>query len=86
MPKAAPSSPLYDVVLYGASGFVGRQTVAYFAAHPQVKATGLRWALGGRSADKLEAVRKECGAKQRALWWLRRTMQWPWMLWPAMPV
>src|SRR3990167_7831612 len=25
----------YDVVLYGASGSVGRQTVAYFARHPQ---------------------------------------------------
>jgi short subunit dehydrogenase-like uncharacterized protein len=23
----------FDVVLYGASGFVGRQTVAYFAQH-----------------------------------------------------
>jgi short subunit dehydrogenase-like uncharacterized protein len=48
----------WDVVLYGASGFVGRQTVAYFAQH----ATGVRWALGGRSADKLEAVRAACGA------------------------
>lgn len=52
----------YDVVLYGASGFVGRQTVAYFARHPQVKALGLSWAIAGRSADKLEAVRKACGA------------------------
>lgn len=52
----------YDVVLYGASGFVGRQTVAYFARHPQVKALGLKWAIAGRSADKLEAVRKDCGA------------------------
>ena len=52
----------YDVVLYGASGFVGRQTVAYFARHPQVKASGLKWAIAGRSADKLEAVRKDCGA------------------------
>ncbi len=52
----------YDVVLYGASGFVGRQTVAYFARHPQVKALGLTWAIAGRSADKLEAVRKDCGA------------------------
>ena len=43
----------YDVVLYGASGFVGRQTVAYFARHPQVKALGLKWAIAGRSADKL---------------------------------
>lgn len=47
----------YDVVLYGASGFVGRQTVAYFAAH----AKGLRWALAGRSAAKLEQVRSACG-------------------------
>ena len=39
----------YDVVLYGATGFVGRQTVAYFAEH----AGKLRWALGGRSAEKL---------------------------------
>lgn len=52
----------YDAVLYGASGFVGRQTVAYFARHPQVKALGLKWAIAGRSADKLEAVRKDCGA------------------------
>lgn len=54
----------YDVVLYGASGFVGRQTVAYFARHPQVKALGLKWAIAGRSADKLEAVRKDCGAPE----------------------
>ena len=52
----------YDVVLYGASGFVGRQTVAYFAKHPQVKALGLQWAVAGRSADKLAAVRTDCGA------------------------
>ncbi len=56
--KRAPAQRAYDVVLYGASGFVGRQTVAYFAQH----ATGLRWALGGRSAAKLEAVRESCGA------------------------
>lgn len=48
----------YDVVLYGATGFVGRQTVAYFAAHAQ----GLRWALAGRNAAKLEAAKREAGA------------------------
>ena len=26
----------YDVILYGASGFVGKQTVAYFAKHPEL--------------------------------------------------
>ena len=43
MPKPRASRP-YDVVLYGASGFVGRQTVAYFAR----QAGGLRWARSGR--------------------------------------
>ena len=47
----------YDVVLYGATGFVGRQTVAYFAAH----AGGLRWALAGRNYNKLAAVRANAG-------------------------
>lgn len=56
-----------DVVLYGATGFVGRQTVAYFASHPQVKALGLNWALGGRSADRMEAVKKACGAKHAGI-------------------
>jgi short subunit dehydrogenase-like uncharacterized protein len=63
----ATASRKYDVVLYGASGFVGRQTVAYFARHPQVKALGLNWALGGRSADKLAAVKKACGAKHAGI-------------------
>jgi len=61
------SAKKYDVVLYGASGFVGRQTVAYFAAHPQVKALGLTWALAGRSADKLAEVKKACGAKSAGI-------------------
>ena len=52
-----PTQRAFDVVLYGATGFVGRQTVAYFAEH----AGGLRWALAGRSAARLEAVRAECG-------------------------
>jgi hypothetical protein len=37
----------FDVVLYGASGFVGRQTVAYFAQQPHVTALGLKWAISG---------------------------------------
>lgn len=50
-----PSAPRrFDLVLYGATGFVGRQTVAYLAAHAP---PGLRWALAGRSAPRLLAVR-----------------------------
>ena len=61
MRNSISSSPksdrLFDVVLFGATGFVGRQTAAYFAGHSQVKASGLRWALGGRNQAKLEQVR-----------------------------
>jgi short subunit dehydrogenase-like uncharacterized protein len=55
--RAAAAQRDYDVVLYGATGFVGRQTVAYFAQH----AGALRWALAGRTAAKLEQVRAACG-------------------------
>ena len=48
---------VYDVILYGASGFVGRQTAAYFAGH----GAGLRWALAGRNYDKLVAARRDAG-------------------------
>jgi short subunit dehydrogenase-like uncharacterized protein len=43
----------YDLVLYGASGFTGRQTVEYCkrAAPP-----GLRWAIAGRNRAKLDSV------------------------------
>lgn len=37
------SERLYDIVLYGASGFVGRQTVQYFANH--VSSEQVRWAF-----------------------------------------
>jgi hypothetical protein len=43
----------YDVVVYGATGFVGRLVVQYFAASPS--ASRLRWAIGGRDKSRLEA-------------------------------
>lgn len=49
----------YDVILYGATGFTGRQTVAYFARHAP---RDVRWAIAGRDRHKLEAVRAETGA------------------------
>ena len=57
------ASRTYDLVLYGASGFVGQQTVAYIASHPQVKALGLKWAVAGRSKDKLQAVVRKYAAQ-----------------------
>jgi short subunit dehydrogenase-like uncharacterized protein len=48
----------YDVVLYGASGFVGAQTVHYLAARAP---RGLRWAIAGRNRARLETVRQNAG-------------------------
>jgi short subunit dehydrogenase-like uncharacterized protein len=43
----------YDLVLYGASGFTGRQTVEYCK---QFAPAGLSWAIGGRNRSKLESI------------------------------
>lgn len=43
----------FEVILYGATGFTGRQLAARFAAQAP---PGLRWAIAGRSAAKLEAL------------------------------
>ena len=50
----------YDVLLYGAGGFTGRQTVAYFAAHAPAN---LRWAIAGPRRHTLEAAREAAGAR-----------------------
>lgn len=49
----------YDVVLYGATGFTGGLVAEYLAETYGLGADGdgLRWALGGRSAARLEDVR-----------------------------
>ena len=47
-----------DLVLFGATGFTGELTADYLAAHAP---DGLRWAIAGRNADKLEAVRRRLG-------------------------
>ncbi|MGW6011944.1 saccharopine dehydrogenase family protein [Streptomyces sp. NPDC055210] len=44
----------YDIVLFGATGFVGRLTAEYLAAHAP---EGLRWAIAARDTAKLERLR-----------------------------
>ena len=47
----------FDVIVYGASGFTGRLVAEYLnATHPDRK-----WAMAGRSEEKLAAVRDEMG-------------------------
>ncbi|KGE04942.1 saccharopine dehydrogenase family protein [Pseudohaliea rubra] len=49
----------FDIVIYGATGFTGRLVAEYLA---QQQGHGLSWAMAGRNADKLAAVRDEIGA------------------------
>ncbi|MFF4978900.1 saccharopine dehydrogenase family protein [Streptomyces sp. NPDC001046] len=43
----------YDIVLFGATSFAGALTAEYLAAHAP---EGLRWAIAGRSAEKLRRL------------------------------
>lgn len=50
----------FDLVLFGATGFTGRQLAAYLAAHAP---TGTRLAVAGRDRDRLQALQDQVGAK-----------------------
>ncbi|HST46757.1 saccharopine dehydrogenase family protein [Jatrophihabitans sp.] len=54
----------YDIVLFGATGFTGRLTAHYLARHAPA---GCRWALAGRNAARLAAVRDELAGVDPAL-------------------
>ncbi|MFD5335450.1 saccharopine dehydrogenase family protein [Streptomyces hawaiiensis] len=49
----------YDIVLFGATSFAGALTAEYLAAHAP---EGLRWAIAGRNAEKLERLRERLPA------------------------
>jgi short subunit dehydrogenase-like uncharacterized protein len=48
----------HDIVLFGGTGFTGALTAQYLASHA---GDTTRWALAGRSMDKLEALRERLG-------------------------
>ncbi|MHC2334251.1 saccharopine dehydrogenase family protein [Bradyrhizobium sp. USDA 4454] len=54
------SSSKLDIVVYGATGFTGQLVAEYLAAH--YRDGRLKWAMAGRSKDKLAAVRDAIGA------------------------
>jgi short subunit dehydrogenase-like uncharacterized protein len=55
------SSSKFDIVVYGATGFTGQLVAEYLATH--YKGDGdLKWAMAGRSREKLAAVRDAIGA------------------------
>jgi short subunit dehydrogenase-like uncharacterized protein len=55
------SSNVFDVVVYGATGFTG-QLVAEYLASQYKNDRQLKWAMAGRSLDKLASVRDAIGA------------------------
>jgi short subunit dehydrogenase-like uncharacterized protein len=51
----------FDIVVYGATGFTGQLVAEYLAAH-YTGAGAPKWAMAGRSLDKLASVRDAIGA------------------------
>src|SRR5271156_6702231 len=54
-------SAKFDIVVYGATGFPGQLVAEYLAAYYKNDAS-LKWAMAGRSLDKLASVRDAIGA------------------------
>lgn len=57
----------FDVIVFGATSFVGSITCRYLAEEFGTDGQRLRWAAAGRSAGKLEALRQQLGAAQLPL-------------------
>src|SRR5580698_6451583 len=55
------TSSKFDIVVYGATGFTGQLVAEYLAAH-YTGADAPKWAMAGRSLDKLASVRNAIGA------------------------
>jgi short subunit dehydrogenase-like uncharacterized protein len=55
------STPKFDIVVYGATGFTGQLVAEYLAQH-YVGAGDPKWAMAGRSLEKLASVRDAIGA------------------------
>jgi short subunit dehydrogenase-like uncharacterized protein len=57
--KMADTKTKYDIVVFGASGYTGRLVAEYL--QEEYANTALKWAMAGRSLDKLASVRTALG-------------------------
>jgi short subunit dehydrogenase-like uncharacterized protein len=55
------SSSKFDIIIYGATGFTGQLVAEYLAQHYRGDRS-LKWAMAGRSLEKLATVRDAIGA------------------------
>lgn len=58
--RGMPEERVHDIMLFGATGFTGTLAAEYLAANVP---DGTRWALAGRSRQKLETLRERLGAE-----------------------
>ena len=49
----------FDILVWGATGFTGKIVTQYL--NDNYANSNLTWAMGGRSSDKLAAVKRELG-------------------------
>ncbi len=61
------TAPAYDLVVFGATSFVGQLLTRYLAEHLPTEAPTLRWAIAGRSASKLDTLKQSLGALGQTL-------------------
>jgi short subunit dehydrogenase-like uncharacterized protein len=65
MAKAKHAGRELDLILYGATGFVGRLAAEYVAQ--RAKALGIRWGIAGRDRARLEKVAEKSGGKPKLI-------------------
>lgn len=61
------SAPSYDIIVFGATSFVGQILSQYLYDRHGADGKALRWAMAGRSQSKLEEVRRNLGAGAEAI-------------------
>ena len=57
-----PDAREFDVIIYGSTGYTGRLVAEYMAGQYGVGGDAPKWAMAGRSQEKLEEVRDLIGA------------------------
>jgi len=61
------TQPQYDLVVFGATSFVGQILTKYLAEYFSAQTENLSWAIAGRSETKLQEVKNALGAVGRDL-------------------
>lgn len=58
-------NPLFDIILWGATGFTGRLAAEYLAQRQALDEPPICWAIAGRNAAKLTALQKQLPGQTR---------------------